>query len=338
VEAVSAERVVVEGLDGQGRIQWRERLVLNGGRRAFTIGRSIEADVTLDDPHAAALHACVEITEDGRLLASDLGSVNGLVVCGKRWSNARDVELPDNRMQIGRTHLRVRTAHERLEPEAPYELIASSPARGPAWIAAVAALVGGSQLVYTSWLSAPRDLAVGIVTALAIAGAVAVVWVALWGLLSRVMQGEWRWLHHAAIALGVAAVFVAVVGMVDLAGFLLAIPSSSSRYAWIGAVALAGALFLHLKHAASLDARHAALIACGIPVLLAGGNHWLQERSQVRDVNYVGTRLRIYPPGLRLLPSESLEDYFTRTTSLRALADKRLADALADEPGKDGEN
>src|SRR5262245_8102032 len=119
---MSTERVVVEGLDGQGRVQWRERLMLNGSRRTFTIGRSIDADVTLDDPHAAALHASVEITQDGRVLASDLDSLNGLVISGKRYREARGVELPDNTLQIGQTQLRVRTAHERLQPERPYAL------------------------------------------------------------------------------------------------------------------------------------------------------------------------------------------------------------------------
>jgi predicted component of type VI protein secretion system len=155
---MSVERVVVEWLDGHGRVQWRERLALGEGRRSFTIGRSVEADVTLDDPHAAGLHAAVEIADGGRLLASDLGSVNGLIVCGKRWRDARGLELADNMLQIGRTRLRLRTTHERLGPERPYELPASALARGPGWIAAVAGLACVLQLLYATWLTAPRDL------------------------------------------------------------------------------------------------------------------------------------------------------------------------------------
>jgi hypothetical protein len=41
---------------------------------------------------------------------------------------------------------------------------------------------------------------------------------------------------------------------------------------------------------------------------------------------------------LRLRPSDKLEDYFNRAAALRELANKRLADALADEPGNDGDN
>src|SRR5262245_13291456 len=151
------ERVIVEALDGHGRVQWRERVALSDGRRAFTIGRSIDADVTLDDPYAAALHASVEIAQDGRMLANDLGSVNGLIVRGKRWSNACGVELPDNTLQIGRTLLRVRSGQAALAPEKPYHPLALSSALGPAAMAALATVVSVLEVVYTSWLGAPRD-------------------------------------------------------------------------------------------------------------------------------------------------------------------------------------
>ena len=335
---MSAERVVVEALDGHGRTQWRERVALNSERRTFTIGRSPEADVTLDDPHAAALHASVEVTADGRLLASDLGSVNGLIVGGKHCSNACGLALPDNTLQVGRTRLRVRTGHEPLAPEKPYRLLASSPVHGSAWIAAAGALASGLQLLYMNWLGAPRDLTISIVTSLSLAASIAAVWVAFWGLLSRIMQGEWRWLRHAAIYLGISAAFGAVMGVVDLSGFMFALVLPGNRYIWVGAVALAVALFLHLTHASNLAASRAAVVACGIPLLLASATHWLQGRALVRDVNYIGAYMRIYPPALRLRPSDALEEYFNTAASLRGRASKALADALADEPTRDGES
>ena len=106
----------------------------------------------------------------------------------------------------------------------------------------------------------------------------------------------------------------------------------------VGFAALAGALFLHLTHASPLPARRAALIACGIPALLAAGSHWFQAHDQVRDVNHIDARMRIYPPALRLRAADKLDDYFNKANALRERANKRLADALADEPGSDGEN
>jgi hypothetical protein len=327
----AGDRVVVEALDNHGRVQWREWVVLGAGCRAFTIGRSLEADVMLDDPYAAVLHVSIEVKPDGRLLAADLGSVNGIVVRGRRVGGSAAIELPDSTLQVGRTHLRVRTGREPLAPEKPDEPPVSALVRRPAEIAAFAAVVSILQVIYASWLGAPRDLTMTIVTALAYTGASAAVWVAFWGLLSRIMQGEWRWLRHTAIYLGVTSTLVALVEVVDLGGFLLSLPQPGNLYFWMGAIALALGLFLHLTHASHLAPVRAALVAGIIPVLLVAGVEWLQMRNQTRDVNHIGASLRIYPPGLRLVASEKLESYFAKAMALRELADKRLTEAVADE-------
>jgi hypothetical protein len=335
VEAVSVETILIESVDGHGRVAWRERFKLTESWRKLTIGRSIYADVTLDDPYAAALHASIEVTPDGRVLASDLGSANGLIVGGKRCRDARDLELADNMLQVGRTRLRVRTAHEVLMPERPDPLRPSSILNEPMWVAGIAAVALTLQLIYTSWLGAPRDLAAGIVGALAISVAGIAVWVSFWGLLSRVMQGEWRWVRHAAIILAIAAVCNAIVGMIDLGWFAFALPPWSHRNTWLGAVALGCALFLHLTNASNLTARRAAQIAVILPVLLAGGNEWLQGRSQTRNVNYIGDPVRVYPPSLRLSASETVDGYFTDAGKLREAADNKLANSLAIDAGDD---
>jgi hypothetical protein len=64
----------------------------------------------------------------------------------------------------------------------------------------------------------------------------------------------------------------------------------------------------------------------------------LQGRSLIRDVNYIGAYMRIYPPALRLRASDSPEDYFRNAASLRGLANKALSDAAADDLIRDSEN
>ena len=209
------DTVLVDIIGGHTRVLTRERVALTGEQRVFTIGRSVSADVTLDDAYSAVRHASVEITPDGKILVTDLGSANGIIVAGKRHQNAQSLELTDGLLQIGRTRIKVRTTHEYLAPEKPDQLRPSSILRDPAWIAGAGALVGGMQLAYGSWLAAPRDLATIIVTTL-ISGALAAGgWVAFWALLTRVMQDEWRWLRHAAIFLNVAALFVAINGLLE---------------------------------------------------------------------------------------------------------------------------
>jgi pSer/pThr/pTyr-binding forkhead associated (FHA) protein len=332
---VSTETVLVEILGQHGHVQLRERIVLRNGQRTFSIGRSMKADVTLDDDYVAAMHALVEITTDGTIRVRDLGTVNGVVVAGKRCHGSQDLEVADGLLQIGHTRLRVRTIHETLRPEKSDQLRPSSILRDPAWVAGVSALVSGVQLAYASWLGAPRDLTTVIVTAL-ISGALAAgAWVAFWALLSRVMQGEWRWLRHAAIFLGIVAVFVALNGILEMGWFVFALPQWNTRTAWVGAVALGCALFLHLIYASNLTVRRAALMACIIPALSGGTGQWVQARHQMRDVNYIAASVRIYPPLLRLRATGTIESYFDSAATLRDAADKTRKAIRAEDEDDD---
>ena len=332
---------VVEIIDAHERVIARERITLTPEKRTFTIGRGMQADVIVSDVHLAALHASIEITPEGKILATDLGTVNGLTHGGKHYAQnavhgaangiAQALEITDGWLTLGRTKLRVRTAHEVLPPEKPDHTRSAPPLRDPAWIAGIGALAGGLQLAYSAWLGAPRDLATTIATTL-ISGALAAgAWVAVWALLSRVMQGDWRWLRHAAIFLGVAAVYVAIDSVLELVWFIAALPQWSTRAAWMGAFALGVALYLHLIHSSSLSTRRAAIIACVVPLFTGGLGHWLQARYQTRDVNHIATTVRIYPPALRLRGADTSAAYFQDANTLRKRADERRKSLRADD-------
>lgn len=323
--------VLVDILDSHGRVHLRERIALNEARRSFTIGRAVDAEVTLDDAHAAARHAMVELTPEGRLLVSDLDTVNGIVVAGKRQRGARNLEIPDGLLQVGRTRLRLRTSHESITPEQPDQLRPASILHDPAWLAGIGAVAGLAQLFYTTWLGVPRDLLSVLVTTLITAVSATGVWVAFWSLLSRMLRGEWRWLRHAAIFLGVAALFFAVNGVLELGWFVFSLTQWSTRAAWVGAIALGCALYLHLIHASNITPRRAAMVACIVPALSGGAGQWVQDRQHMRDVNHIGTTLRIYPPALRLSGAGSVEDFFQRAAALREAADKKRKATRADE-------
>ena len=330
MNAVEPGSALIEALDGHGRVQWRERLALDGTRRRFTIGRALDADITLDDPYAAALHAAIEISPEGRVLVCDLDSANGVVVAGKRHHGTSGVEAADGMLQVGRTKLRVRTSHERLAPEKPDPLHTTSVLRDPAWAAGIGAAAGAAQLVYSNWFDAPHDLASNVVTSLISASIAAGMWVAFWALLSRVIVGQGRWLVHAAIFLGVAVVSFFVDGLLDLAWFAFSLPKWPALTVWAGGAALACALYLHLTNATNLSARRAALIACLFPALSLGVAYWAQDRMQTRNVNYIVSDLRIYPPALRLRDASAVDSLFERASQLRAAADAKR-DATAED-------
>jgi pSer/pThr/pTyr-binding forkhead associated (FHA) protein len=74
-------------------------------RLPVMIGRSLEADVHLDDPCVSRQHC--EIDEmNGRPLVRDLDSKNGTFINGEAVRKA--VVRPDDRISIGRINLRAR--------------------------------------------------------------------------------------------------------------------------------------------------------------------------------------------------------------------------------------
>ncbi|TGA83466.1 FHA domain-containing protein, partial [Streptomyces palmae] len=80
--------------------------LLHGG--PVRIGRSMDADVPLDDPDVSRLHCAVTVADDGRITVADLGSTNGTTLDGERVG-ARAVPLaPDAMLRIGESVLRLR--------------------------------------------------------------------------------------------------------------------------------------------------------------------------------------------------------------------------------------
>ena len=93
-----AELVLISG-SADGR---RIRLTAHG----HVVGRSPEAEITIDDPYASEFHARVGI-QDERIMVHDLGSTNGTYVNGRRVSAPTTVSRGDT-VQIGKTILEVR--------------------------------------------------------------------------------------------------------------------------------------------------------------------------------------------------------------------------------------
>ncbi|WP_282697470.1 FtsK/SpoIIIE domain-containing protein [Streptomyces sp. CC208A] len=79
--------------------------LLHGG--AIRIGRSVEADVPLDDPDVSRAHCTVTVAEDGRITVADLGSTNGTTLDGAPVGD-RPVRLrPGALLRLGESSLRL---------------------------------------------------------------------------------------------------------------------------------------------------------------------------------------------------------------------------------------
>ena len=76
----SERRHVDTRLDPSTHLQGRDRNLRHQGH---VVGRSPDADITIDDPYSSEFHARVGLQDD-KVVVHDLGSTNGTYVNGRR--------------------------------------------------------------------------------------------------------------------------------------------------------------------------------------------------------------------------------------------------------------
>ena len=330
--------LVVDVLDTHGRVLQRRRFDVSAEARRFTVGRSPEASVMLDDPHVAGMHMAIEVSADGKLSVSDLGTQNGIIINGRRMLGVTDHPLAKRQLKLGRTVVRLHVASDELAPE-----MADSqrPAglRRAGWIALLAGVVCLLFSFYFVWVEAPKDIIPPLIEELFASATVAAAWICIWSLLTRVMQGQWRWLAHAAIFLSVTAVFYLLQELLSLLWFALELPRIDWVVIALMVVASMVLVYQGLLNSSPMSRRSAALVGICLPLLFAIPAVWMVERGKNRDVNFIGANSDFYPQAFSLRESESIVDYLSAATVLRQNADdaRKEADKLDLEEGDDSE-
>lgn len=331
------EPVVVDVLDHHGRVTARQRIVVDAANPTFTVGRSVVADVLVDDPHVAPIHLEITVQPDGAVVATDRGSVNGFFVGRERHRGATGVRIPSGRLQIGRTHLAIHTAHRSLALEQPDHGFDRPGSFNAANVAIGGAIACIALSVYFAWVDAPRDLPTQLIIGVAGGALMAGIWIAFWTLLSRIIRGEPRWLMHTAIAFSVTAIGLVADAMLDVARFAFALPQWAMGGTSLLVLTFAIALYLHLTQVWTLKRRTGAALAAVLPLLLFGTISWVQDRSEARNVNFIGVKEKVFPPALRLRDGITLDRYFAGSTQLREDADNKRKDIPADDTGPESE-
>ncbi|MEQ1857185.1 MAG: FHA domain-containing protein, partial [Longimicrobiales bacterium] len=145
-----ADSMIVEVRDLRGRLVTRHPVVGSQIR----VGRAFDNDVILDDPHADAHHAVLDLNLAGRSVrVSDLGSLNGTRL-GRRPATAEGDEWPFGApIEIGRTTITFFAADTPVPQATPLQSklvrrVSASPARSLALSAAVALYV-----MVTTWFT-----------------------------------------------------------------------------------------------------------------------------------------------------------------------------------------
>jgi hypothetical protein len=312
---------LIEVLERDGRV--RRGFVVT--RWPVTLGRALDSDLVIDDPHVAAHHCRIAQAEDGTLQLEVGATRNGVQVGPRTLVEGETAPLPHNGegWQIGATRLRVRLPGDPIEPERPLGLTTTG---AKPWVTAAGAaglwalmliehgiyLDPGSSL--TDWLLPLLALPIG-----------AVVWCVLWGIGSRVFQHRFEfWAHFAILVKGLLMIVVLDI-VLPLAAFMFSWEWLSRISPAVSVIVAAATLYFH---AALVVPVKRLVLAGGIAacVMLAGvivGTLNWQRSDRLFGEPYLAT---LPPPAFRLAPGVSVKEFVAESAELRERLDRRAAE------------
>lgn len=299
----------------------------------LTIGRALDNDIVLPDPHVAAHHASVAPDGDGRLQVSVGDSRNGVrVERGRTQALLRGNEqapLPAlARLHLGHSQLLLRLPGDPLPAELP---LMHGLAASPRWLVPALAVVALLWLLATRWIDSDGDTKWNeyLTPALA-AGAVLFLWCLVWGLASKLFTGRFTLSAHLRLALVYGLAMQAIDLLLMVLAFSLDLPSLSHLRP--AASIAVGALWLsqHLrqvlpKHARAAGAWVAACTVLGLAVAMA--TNWLRH-DRVLEELYAPN---LMPPSWRLVRGAPVQELVNNLRVLEEPLRERAAKAQAED-------
>ena len=286
---------LIETLDRDGQ----PRQILRVPQWPVRIGRAIDCDLVLDDPHVAAHHATLEVREDG-LHVVPAPSLNGVRLGRAAIAPGSAARVPVSALlTLGATTLRVRQAGEVLAPEQRFLDLHQYERRHAVTLlvlVVLAALWKGFDL----WLTTvPGQQGSALAWAYLATPAGLILWCAAWAIGSMLFQRRFAFWAHLYIALTWLMAGLVVETITAQLAFAFSMPALEK----LGRVAFVGAMAMMMwRHMGLLlpQRRRAFGIAITSAVVVGGGllliDRSVQQQPLVGDL-YLGT---ISLPGLRV--------------------------------------
>ncbi len=327
---------LIEILDRDGSVRHAQK-VLSWPLR---VGRSLDNDLVLDDPHVAGHHFMVDANEDGVYLAVG-DTVNGVavgpqqLVAGDRWQAAAGPST----IVAGRSHLRLRLAEHPLAPEMPLK---AARVLAPGFTL-IAWLVGLNMLavVFDTYLEVDPEM-FARTASMTLMGSIAIAlgWCGAWTLLSKLFTRQPHFAWHVRVLLTTTLALQLVDALSALLGFSFSWPWLPG-YAFVAETAVASlGLYLHLQavepHRLFFTRAFAATAFVAAAGLMVWG-HW-QRADSARSVLFQSA---MFPPALRMAQPVGTDAFLAQLQSLEAplQAKARAADdGDGKGPGADDED
>ncbi len=286
---------LIETLDRDGQ----PRQVLRVSQWPVRIGRAIDCDLVLDDPHVAAHHATLHWREDG-LHVEPTDTLNGVRLGRAAIAPGSTPQLPaSGQLTLGATTLRVRLATEVLAPE--QRLVDLHQHERRHAIVLVALIVFASVWKgFELWLSAtPGAQGSALAWSYLSAPAGLVIWCAVWAIGSMLFQRRFAFWAHLRVALTWLLIAVVTEAVSAQVAFALSMPAIEKfgRLVFVGAIAM---MMWHHMGLLLPARRRAFALAIASAVTVGGGllliDRSMQQQPLVGNL-YLGT---ISLPGMRL--------------------------------------
>jgi len=341
----AAPLALLEAVDRDGHVRqaWRVE------HWPLTIGRALDNDVVLTDPHVAAHHASIVATSvdpvadttgtsaaKTTLVVSAGDTKNGLAVGTERIAGGATRELADSgrdlELRLGRTTLRLRLPGHALAPE---QAMSNAAIRDMRWPVTAALVVGVLALVLgNTWIdSDPEAFPRAVGNALLGALFVGALWCGLWALLSKTFtrQGHFGW-HLRVFAIASLATLALAV-LPPLIAFALSWPWVTD-FSFIPLYATAAtALYFHLLAVEPGRSRLMRAIvlsgfAAGVAVSL-----WfnVQRTGRPGEELYMN---HLFPPQLRAAKPVPVDRFVESLAPMQAILDRKARE----QAGTDGDS
>ena len=311
----------IEILDGKGGVV--ERVAIDSF--PIRVGRAYTNHVILNDPYVSPSHVAIAPDEQGRLIASDLDSVNGL------RADARDKPVSSleihsgSQFRVGHTQLRYCNVEHPLTPT-----LVDRESRRMWMNSSCSAVIVGAAVFLLLCLdgyltTVERATVAGIVTEPLTTFSMLLVWAGLWALASRVIVSRFHFPQHVIIACGAIAGFFVLSFSSEWLEFLFPfVPVLWLAGLFGSALIFAGLVYGHLKFASMLHRRSRLWAALSVSAAMAGVSAISDFASRSKFSNTMDFNGILKPIDAAWLPTITIDQFIERSQRL-----KQDLDALA---------
>jgi pSer/pThr/pTyr-binding forkhead associated (FHA) protein len=359
METTALTLALIERLDDHGQVLQLHRV----HHWPQKIGRAVDNDLLIDDPHVAAHHAVLaprrqmdgttapvdatlpskpvrSLNEEQALELAVGDTLNGVsLLPQKRRQKALHARSGQtlalksgSEFQVGGVTLRLRLPSELLAPEQPLQAT-RTPA---AWQVPALAAVGVAGLAVDQWTQSNPGTPWLEILSPVLAGPFALLlWCATWALFSKLFRGQFALGTHLRIALPWVVGLMVLVPLLHQASFSLSWPSLSRIVPLLEAAGGCALVWQHLSAIVPKRRWHlAATTALGFVTAATyiGYNHQKSENRWFEQL--YATTLSL--PALRVAPSVSVESFMGGLRSLEGELERVVSD-VNQKPGEEGE-